>query len=571
MHGVQGRGLHRVVGVGRVPDRLAGDLRDLRGGLVRLGQRLARDLLSRVDRLLRRLGDLGVGLGDVVLESRELALDALEGRLGDVAGALFHLLESVFHVLPDLLGGFERLRGALGRLARGLQRPGRCVLDVLRDLLRLLCGLLHGLGELGEVLDRRRPLLDRVPLGAELGRVAGVDEEQVVGGNDVVLPVDALARLLHLDDGARADGGIAGDARLRVHESSGALVVLALRHRLEQALLAGGQRHHLLDVAEHLLDELRAGDGPALLAVFVARLSGAGHLAGVLRVPAGRRDPRDLIEGVHLLDQAADVLPPHQLRRRRIAELGLLEQQLPVVDVDTEPRQRRPLHEEVIVGEVVLDDVVVDDLAVLDVRRQVVAPRDLGGEIAVLHVLVRLRDGTLVEAVPLVHARDHQAARAVGREHDLDVRDLSLADALELPLVTELDLDGGAGLELLLPGPLAADVREVEPEPAGLVHVVGDADADDRPLQLRIRRLPVHDELEVRDEALVVGQGGNSPRPRQTSTRGTAVVSSKRAAVVKRVGIRYDAFACPTIPRASCRTPRGCRNERRSTSPATAA
>src|SRR5438552_1412378 len=528
MHRVLRRGLHRVVGAGLVLECRSGDLCYLRRGLVRLGQRLARDLLRRVQRLLRGLGDLGVGLGDIVLEARELALDALQGRLGDVARALLHLLEGVLHVLPDLLGGLERLRGALGRLACGLQHPGGRVLDVLGDLLCLLRRLLHGLGELGEVLDRRGSLLDRVPLGAKLGRVAGVDEEQVVGGDDVVLPVDPLARLLHLDHATGADGGIAGDARFRVHERSGALVVLALRHRLEQALLAGGQRQHLLDVAEHLLDELRAGDGSALLAVLVARLSRARHLARVLRVPAGSGDLRDLIEGVHLLDQAPDVLPPYQLRRRRIAELGLLEQQLPVVDVDAEASHRRALHEEVVVGQVVLDDVVVDDLAVLDVRGQVVAARDLGGEIAVLHVLVGLRDGALVEAVAFVHARHHQAARAVGGEHDLDVRDLALADALELALVAELDLDGGAGLELLLLAPLAADVREVEPEPAGLVHVVGDADPDDRALQLRIRRLPVDHELEVRDETLVVGQGGNSPHSRQTGRRGTAVVSSKR-------------------------------------------
>jgi len=62
-----------------------------------------------------------------------------------------------------------------------------------------------------------------------------------------------------LHDGAGADRRIAGDARLGMHEDAGALVELALRHRLEQVLLAGRDRQHLLDLAEHLLDELGAG------------------------------------------------------------------------------------------------------------------------------------------------------------------------------------------------------------------------------------------------------------------------------------------------------------------------
>src|SRR5947199_114824 len=77
-----------------------------------------------------------------------------------------------------------------------------------------------------------------------------------------------------------------------------------------------------------------------------------------------------------------------------------------------------------------------------------------------------------------------QPRRAVGGEDDLEVRDLALAHALERADETELDLDGGAGLELVLLGPLAVDVGEMDPEAARLVHVVGDTDADHRALQL---------------------------------------------------------------------------------------
>jgi hypothetical protein len=108
--------------------------------------------------------------------------------------------------------------------------------------------------------------------------------------------------------------------------------------------------------------------------------------------------------------------------------------------------------------------------------------------------------------VALVDAGHHQAGGAVGGEHDLEVRDLALADALQLSLVAELDLDGGARLELVLLGPLAIDVAQVDPEAARLVHVVGDADADHRTPELWIRRGAVDEELEIRDEALVVCQ-----------------------------------------------------------------
>ena len=328
----------------------------------------------------------------------------------------------------------------------------------------------------------------------------------MVGGDDVVLPVDALAGLLHLDDGAGLDGGVAVDAGLGVDEDASALVVLGLRHRLEQVLLAGGDRDHRLDIAEHLLDQLLAGDRAALRAVLVALLGGAGDVCHLGRVPAGGGDLRDLIEGVHLLDEAADVLAPGQLGGRALAQPGLLEDQLLVVHVHAEAGDGGPLHEEVVVGEVVLDDVVVDDHRIVDSGGEAVALRDLTGEIAVLHVLVGLGDGALVEAVTLVDAGDDEAARSVGGEHDLEVRDLALAHALQLALVAELDLDGGAGLELVLPGPLAIDVGEVHPEAARLVHVVGDAKADDGAPELGIGCGAVDKELEIRDKALVVRQ-----------------------------------------------------------------
>ncbi len=288
-------------------------------------------------------------------------------------------------------------------------------------------------------------------------------------------------------------------------EDAGALVVLALGHRLEQVLLPADDGDDLLDVAEEFLDQLLAGDGAALGAVLVALLGGARDVLHLVGVPAAGGDLRHLVEGVHLLDEAADVLAPGQLGGRARAQLGLLELELLVIDVDAEAGDGRPLHEEVVVGEVVLDDVVVDDDAVFHVGGEAVALRDLAGEIAVLHVLVRLGDGALVEVVALVHAGDHQARRAVGRKDHLEVRDLALHHALELALVAELDLDGRAGLELVLLGPLAPDVAEVDPEAARLVHVVGDTDADDRPLQLGVGGGPVDHQLEIGD-ALVVGQ-----------------------------------------------------------------
>ncbi len=463
-------------------DGLGGDVGHLRSGLVRLAQRFPGDLLRGVGGLLRRLAHLAHRLRDVVLEAGQLAFDALERRLRRIARAQLDLLERVVDLLPDLLGRFDRLLRALGRLARRLERPGGRVLDLVGDLLRLLGRVLQRLGELAQVLDGGRALLDGVTLGPQLGGVAGVDEEKVVGGDDVVLAVDALARLVDLDHAAGLDGRIAGDARLGVHEDAGAPVVLALGHRLEQVLLPAGHRDHRLDFAEHFLDQLGAGLGAAHLAELVALLAGPGHLLHLVGVPAGGRDLRHLVEGVHLLDEAADVLSPSQLGGGAVADLGLLEEELSVGHVHAEAGDGGPLHEEVVVREVVLDDVVMHDLAVVDVGGEAVLLGDLAGQVAVLHVLVGLGGGALVEGVALVDAGDDQAGRAVGREHDLEVRDFALAHALQLAApVAELDLDGGAGLELVLLGPVAVDVAEVDPEAARLVHVVRDADADHGP------------------------------------------------------------------------------------------
>ena len=535
---VERRRFHRVERVARVLDGVRRDVGDRSRRLVRLGQGLLRHVGGRGRGLLRRLADFGSRLGRVVLETRDLAFDGFQRALRDVGRARFHLLQRALDVLHHLLRGVDRLRSGLGGLTRGLQRKGSGVLDLVGDLLRLLGRLLQRLGELGEVLDRGRALLDRVPLGAELGRVAGVDEEDVVGGDDVVLPVDPLAGLVHLDHAAGLDGRIAVDPRFGVDELPGALVVFGLGDGLEQVLLSRGDRHHRLDVAEHLLDQLLAGHGPALGAVLVALLGGAGDVLHLGRVPAGGGDLRHLVEGVHLLDEAADVLAPGQLGGRALAQLGLLEEQLLVVDVHAEAGERGPLHEEVVVGEVVLDDVVVDHDAVVGVGGESVALGDLAGEIAVLHVLVGLGDGALVEAVALVDAGHDQPRRAVGGEDDLEVRDLALAHALERADETELDLDGGAGLELVLLGPLAVDVGEMDPEAARLVHVVGDTDADHRALQLRVGSRAVDHELEVGDEVLVVCQAGTPcarPQGQDESRRGTAVVSSKRAVRVKGV------------------------------------
>jgi hypothetical protein len=395
--------------------------------------------------------------------------------------------------------------GLLGRFPRGLQRERARVLDLVCDVGRGLGGVLELLGELRHVLHGRRLLVDGVTARAEFGRISRVDEEDMVGRYHVVLPVDPLAGLLHLDRGARHHLRVAVDARLGGDERARALVELGLGDRLEQVHLARRDGNEGLDLAEEVLHQLRAGDGPALRAVLVALLAllRLGRL-GLGGVPARGGDLRHLVVGVHLLHEPPDVLHPLERGDRALGDLGLLEDQLLVLDVEPEARDRRALGDEVVVGDVVLEDVVVDDLAVIDLGGQAVALRHLRGEVAVLHVLVRLGLGALGERLALVEARDHHAGRAVGGDHHLERGDLGLADRLELALVAHLDDDGHAGLELVALGELVADVREVELEARRLVHVVGDADADDRGLELRIGLCAVHHQLEIGDH-LVVG------------------------------------------------------------------
>ena len=214
VHGVERRGLHRVERVLRVLHRLLRDVDDLVGGLVRGLERLLRHVGRRRRSLLRGLRDFSRCLADVALQALQLALDLLQHRRRRVRCARLDLLQRVLHLLPDLLRRIERLRRALRGLARGLQRERRGVLDLVGDRLRLLRGVLQRLGKLAQVLDRRAALLDGVAPGAELGRVAGVDVEQVLRREDVVLPVHALARLLDFDHRAGPDRRISADARL---------------------------------------------------------------------------------------------------------------------------------------------------------------------------------------------------------------------------------------------------------------------------------------------------------------------------------------------------------------------
>ncbi len=520
---VERRGLHRVEGVLRV---LVGVLRQVDDAARRLVRRLE-GLLGRVvgrgRRLAGRLADLPRGLAQVALDAGDLLLGLRQHGLRDVRGAPFHLFQGLLHLAVEGLGGVARLLRALGRLARRLERERRRFLDLVGDLLRLLGGLLHRLGELRQVLDRRTLLLDRVPLGAELGRVAGVGEEDVVGAGDVVLPVDPLPGLVHLDDGSRLDRRVAGDAALRGDEGPAALVELGLGHRLEQVLLPAGDGEDRLDLAEHLLDQLRPGDLPALGAILVALLGGRGHVLHLVRVPAAAADLGHLVVGVHLHGEAADVLAPDELRRRGLSDLRLLEAELLPVDVEAEPGDRRPLDEEVVVGEVRLDDVVVDHLAVVHVGGKPVALGDLLRQVRVLHVLVRLGQRPLGEALPLVEPGHHQARRAVRGEHHLQGLHLGLADRLQLPGVAELDLDRGARLELVALGPLAADVRQVQLEPRCAVHVVRAADADDRARQLRVGLLAVDEQLERGHQPLVVRCHERGPRARLGAWYGRSV------------------------------------------------
>jgi hypothetical protein len=120
----------------------------------------------------------------------------LERGLGHVARALLDLVERLLDLVADLLRRVDRLPGFLRRLARGLDGEGGRFLDLVGDLLRLLGGVLQRLGELAQVLDGRCALLDGVTLAAELGGVAGVDEEEVIGGVDLVIAVVCIAVIL---------------------------------------------------------------------------------------------------------------------------------------------------------------------------------------------------------------------------------------------------------------------------------------------------------------------------------------------------------------------------------------
>ncbi len=404
VHRVERRRLHRIECVLRMLAGVLRQLDDVSRRLMRRLQRLLPRFVRRRRNLAGGLAHLARGLAQVALDPGHLLLGPLQHRLGQIAVALLHLLERLLHLVVEGFGRVARLLRPLRRLARGLQRERRRLLDLLGDLLGLLGGFLGRFGELGEILDRRTLLLDRVPLGAKLGGVAGVGEEDVLAAGDVVLPVDALARLVHLDDGARLHRGVAGDPAFRRDEDASASVELGLRDRLEQVLLPAGDGHDRFHLAEHLLDQLRPGDLAALGAVLVALLGRRGHVLHLGRVPAAGADPRDLVVGVHLHGEAADVLAPDELRGRRLPDLRLLEAELLSVDVEAEPGQRRTLHEEVVVGEVRLDHVVVDDLAVVHVGGETVALGELARQVRVLHVLVRPGLRALGETLALVEA-----------------------------------------------------------------------------------------------------------------------------------------------------------------------
>ena len=326
----------------------------------------------------------------------------------------------------------------------------------------------------------------------------------MIGAGDVVLPVDALACLVHFHHRARLDRRVAHDPAFRGDEGASALVELGLGDRLEEVLLPAGEGEDRFHLAEHLLDQLRPGDLPSLGAVLVPLLGGRGHVLHLVGVPAAAADLRRLVVGVHLHGEAADVLPPDELGGRGLAQLRLLEAELLAVDVEAVTGDRRPLQEEVVIGEVGLDDVVVDDLAVVDIGGKPVALRDLLRQVRVLHVLVRLGLRPFGEALSLVEPGHQEARRPVRSEHYLQGLHFGLADRLQLPDVAELDLDLGARLELVALGPLAADVGDVQLEPRRPVHVVRAADADDRAGQVRAGLLPVDEQLEGGHQPLVV-------------------------------------------------------------------
>ena len=170
----------------------------------------------------------------------------------------------------------------------------------------------------------------------------------------------------------------------------------------------------------------------------------------------------------------------------------------------------------------------MDHLAVVHVGGEPIALGDLPRQVGVLHVLVRLGLRALGEALALVEPGDEEPGRPVGREDHLQRLHLGFADRLELAHVAELDLDLGAGLELVALRPLAAGVGEMELEPRRAVHVVGAADPDDGAGQLRIRLLAVDEQLECGHQPLVVRCHERGPRARpgclvRQVSRGTAV------------------------------------------------
>ena len=156
----------------------------------------------------------------------------------------------------------------------------------------------------------------------------------------------------------------------------------------------------------------------------------------------------------------------------------------------------------------------MDHLAVVHVGGEPIALGDLPRQVGVLHVLVRLGLRALGEALALVEPGDEEPGRPVGREDHLERLHLGLADRLELAHVAELDLDLGAGLELVALRPLAAGVGEMELEPRRAVHVVGAADPDDGAGQLRICFLAVDEQLERGHQPLVVRCHERCPRAR---------------------------------------------------------
>ena len=232
----------------------------------------------------------------------------------------------------------------------------------------------------------------------------------MVGANDVILSVDALAGLLDVDHRTGADRRIAGDAPFRRNECAGALIKLSLGNRLEKVLLARRGGIELLRLAEHLLHQLGTRHGAAHRAELVPLLAFLRRGRSLLRhVPTGRSYLRHLVVGIHFLDKPPDVLHPGQRRNRIALDLRRLEYQLGIVNKESISNQRRALGEEIVIGQVVLQDVIVDDLAILDIALQAVALRDLLREIGILYVLIGLGNRALRKGLALIEARNHKA------------------------------------------------------------------------------------------------------------------------------------------------------------------